>query len=102
MMEYIMTETRTVQFFLSENLNPGGIYEVSIDKDKNFYCTCPGFTGRSTCKHTKFVLDKVKKNNGSYPLEISSKVSNNDIDAATDSLDGFREFILKYGKIEVC
>jgi hypothetical protein len=102
MMEETMNATRTVQFFISENLNPGGIYEVSVDGKKQFACTCPGFAGRATCKHTKFVVARVKQNHGTYPLEISSRVTDADAEKATESSEAFRDFIIKFGKIEVC
>jgi len=97
-----MNTSRTVQFFISENLSPGGIYEVSVNNKKEFACTCPGFAGRATCKHTKFVVARVKQNHGTYPLEISSRVTDADAEKATESAESFREFIIKFGKIEVC
>jgi hypothetical protein len=43
----------------------------------------------------------MKKNSGIYPVEISNKAP--ETDAALASLDPimFRDFLLKYGKIEV-
>jgi hypothetical protein len=103
MSEGLMEETRLVQIFLGANGTPGpGIYEVSLKKDKSFICTCPGFSGRSSCKHTKFVAARVKQNNGTYPLEISTRVTPEDAELAQSSAESFREFIIKFGKIEVC
>jgi hypothetical protein len=53
------------------------------------------------CKHTRYVSEKMKNNSGVYPVEISSKAPQQD--AAIASLDPimFRDFLLKYGKIEV-
>jgi len=103
MKDKVMEEDRLVQIFLSQSMTPGpGIYEVSLTANKNFVCTCPGFAGRRSCKHTKFVEARVKSNNGTYPLEISTKVTTEAADRATDSADSFREFIIKFGKIEVC
>ena len=96
-----MQGNKLVQIFLSESLNPGGIYEVSYTPEKTFICTCPGFAARSHCKHVKFVDAKVKANNGSYPLQISPKVTDEIADKATESPEAFREFLIKYGKIEV-
>lgn len=97
-----MEETKLVQIFLSEGLNPGGIFEVSLTEDKSFICTCPGYAGRKACKHTKFVSSKVKQNNGTYPLEISTRCTPEDADKASESPEAFRDFIIKFGKIEVC
>jgi len=103
MMEETMEEARLVQIFLSQANTPGpGIYEVSLTTDKKFVCTCPGFNGRNTCKHTKFVEARVKNNNGTYPLEISVRSQDEDTDRAMESPEAFRDFIIKYGKIEVC
>jgi hypothetical protein len=103
MTEETMEDTRLVQIFLSQANTPGpGIYEVSLTGDKKFICTCPGYNGRSTCKHTKFVEARVKNNNGTYPLEISTRSKDEDTDRAMESPESFREFIIKYGKIEVC
>ena len=96
-----MQGNKLVQIFLSENLNPGGVYEVSYTPSKSFVCTCPGFEGRSKCKHVKFVDERVKANNGTYPLEISKSVTNEEADKASESPEAFREFLIKYGKIEV-
>lgn len=95
---------RVVQFFLSPSQSPGpGIFEVSMSKDGFSYkCTCPGYQGRKTCKHLKFVKARVENNDGTYPMEISTRATKEDAKKATESSDSFREFILKFGKIEVC
>jgi hypothetical protein len=93
---------RLVQVFLSQAQTPGpGIYEVSTDNDGNLSCTCPGFKGRKTCKHIKYVQAKIDNNNGSYPLEISSRATEEEAMEAKTSAEAFRDFIIKYGKIEV-
>ena len=97
-----MQDARTVQFFISETLNPGGIYEVKINADKALICTCPGFAGRGICNHTKFVSARVKQNKGTYPLEVSTRCTKEEAEQAVESHEAFREFIIKYGKIEVC
>lgn len=98
-----MEEPKLVQIFLSQSATPGpGIYEVSITHEKDFICTCPGFVGRSTCMHTKFVNARVKQNKGTYPLRISTRCTEADADKAMESNEAFREFIIKFGEIEVC
>jgi hypothetical protein len=93
---------RLVQVFLSLAQTPGpGIYEVSTDNEGSLSCTCFGFKGRRTCKHTKYVQTKIDNNNGSYPLEISSRATEDEAMEAKGSAEAFREFIIKYGKIEV-
>lgn len=103
MSEDVMEDTKLVQIFLGGAGTPGpGIFEVSLTKDKDFICTCPGYAGRGTCKHTKFVASRVKQNKGTYPLEISTRVTDADADKAQESSEEFRKFIIKFGKIEVC
>ena len=98
-----MNETRLLQLFLSPTMSPGpGIYEVSLTPEHNFLCTCPGYKGRSTCKHTKLVEARVSNNRGTYPLELSTKATKEEADRAKDSPEAFRDFVIKYGKIEVC
>lgn len=94
--------TKLIQVFLSQAQTSGpGIYEVSGDESGTLYCTCPGFRGRSTCKHSRFVKSRIDKNNGTYPLEISSRATEEDTAKAKSSAKNFREFIIKYGRIEV-
>jgi len=96
-------ETKLVQVFLSQTQSPGpGIYEVSVDDSNKLYCTCPGYRGRNTCKHIKFVGARIKANGGdNYPLEFSSRASKDDISNARSSKEAFREFVINFGKIEV-
>lgn len=97
-----MTDTKLIQVFLSQSMSPGpGIYEVTTTDGNKFSCTCPGFVGRSSCKHTKFVDARVENNHGSYPLELSSRATKEDADLAKTSPEEFRKFVIKYGKIEV-
>jgi hypothetical protein len=94
---------RVIQVFLSQSMSPGpGIYEVSTTEEHEFSCTCPGFEGRKSCKHIRFVKSRVDSNKGAYPLEISSKATKEEADKAQESPEAFRAFILKYGKVEVC
>lgn len=96
-------DTKLVQVFLSQTQTPGpGIFEVSVDDDNRFYCTCPGYMGRRTCKHVKFVTARVKSNGGdTYPLEFSSRASKDDVEKAKSSKEAFRDFVIRFGKIEV-
>lgn len=97
-----MAPLRLVQVFLSQAQTPGpSIFEVSTDEHGDLFCTCSGFKGRTTCKHTKFVQARIDSNNGTYPLEISSRATEEEANVAKTSDEKFREFIIKYGKIEV-
>jgi hypothetical protein len=93
---------RLVQVFLSQSQTPGpGIFEVNANGVGTLSCTCPGYNVRKSCKHTKFVQNRIDNNNGSYPLEISSRATKEDALKAKESNDEFRDFVIKFGKIEV-
>jgi hypothetical protein len=98
-----MKEYRLLQVFLSpRSANPGpGIFEVSADVEKNLRCTCPGFKSMGECRHTKFVYKRIEENDGIYPFELSEAVSKEETEKAFENASAFREFVLKYGKIEV-
>lgn len=92
------SEWRSVQFFLSAR----GVFEVKIDLESDdVHCSCPGFEARSVCKHSRFVVEKAKSNNGTYPLKVSTRAPMSEIKNITDSEEAFRKFVIKYGKIEV-
>jgi hypothetical protein len=56
---------RTVQLFISSQ--GAGVFEVEVDTDsKDVRCNCPVFTKNAFCKHTSFVENKMKYNNGNY------------------------------------
>ena len=96
------TSFYTVQFFLTPKDAPElGIFEVSINKNKDLVCTCPGFISKSSCKHSLYVAKKIKGNNGEYPLEISKKATKDAIKEAHKDPAAFREFLLMHGKVEV-
>lgn len=96
-------EFKLIQVFLSaSSSNPGpGIFEVSGDEEQNLRCTCPGFSIKGICKHTRYVFERIKLNNGVYPIEISTKASEVEASLAKEDPESFRDFLLKYGKIEV-
>jgi len=94
------TDLRLVQVFLSQSSNPA-VFEVSIKKDNNLHCTCPGYNGKGSCKHIKFVRARIDANFGTYPLEISNKAPQEELDKSFESNTAFREFVLKFGKVEV-
>jgi len=102
MKENKLIDLRLVQVFLSKTQTPGpGIFEVSSNEDGVLFCTCPGYKARSSCKHTKFVSARTSTNDGHYPLEISSRATDEDVLKAKKSNDAFRDFVIKFGKIEV-
>ena len=97
-----MKSYRLLQIFLStKDTSHPGIFEVSIGLGDDLRCNCPGFVGRETCRHISYVKTKMESNNGVYPLAISSKASAYDTEISKSSNRTMRDFIIKFGKIEV-
>lgn len=90
---------RTVQIFLGDE----GVSEVCIDADNAFHakCTCQSFAKFKKCKHTDFVLQKIKDNNGHYGVQIPDTVDDDIAFEALNDPESFRYFVIRYGKIEV-
>lgn len=86
------------QIFLSDT----GVHEVSINlKTSKVRCNCAGYIARSSCKHTRIVNHRMERNGGIYPIEVSSKASRADTSLASKDPLTFRNFLVKYGRIEV-
>ena len=91
-------EWHIAQLFLSET----GVHEVYIHPEsKKVKCNCDGASSRLTCKHMRYVLERMKKNGGVYPVQVSNKASESEGNLASLDPKLFRDFIVKYGKIEV-
>ena len=90
---------RTVQVFLSED----GISEVQIDVDnsRKVRCNCEAFMRSARCKHAQFVKARMEENDGHYAIRIPEDVPDEEAFEAMGSSEDFRNFLLKYGKIEV-
>lgn len=102
MEETLSTEVKLVQMFLNDTQVPGpSIYEVGISNEGKIICNCPGFKGRSSCKHSKLVKVRMELNNGTYIPTLSPDVTDEDIAQAHLSNKHSREFIIKFGIPEV-
>lgn len=90
---------RTVQMFLEEN----GVFEVELDAEnsKKVRCSCPSFKNSARCKHTRHVRKRIEENGGNYSVQIDVSISDEETTLAMASKDTFREFIIKYAKVEV-
>ena len=98
----VKSDLKLVQVFLpNTNTSGPGIYEVSVGDPNEFYCTCPGFSSRLRCKQIQYFKTRIERNKGNYPLEISSRATPEDAERARGSNQEFREFIIKFGKVEV-
>lgn len=95
-----MADWRTIQMFLSPR--QPAIYEVEINLDApDARCSCPTFKGRKTCRHTKFVMARMDSHGGNYPLLVHEDAEKSDISQVMSTPDSFRQFVVRYGKIEV-
>lgn len=94
-----MIEWRTVQLFLSED----GVHEVELDIQDNrrMRCSCSRFSKFNKCKHIKWIDNKIIEHGGHYNIQVPSQVDEMEAVFAFDSAESFREFVVKYAKIEV-
>lgn len=99
MSEETETRWRTIQFFLLPT--GSGVCEVESDVDGHFKCSCRTYDSRGACRHIRFVQNRSKSNNGVYPLKVSKRASSKEIATAQRDPKQFREFVIKYGKVEV-
>lgn len=93
------TDWRTVQFFLDET----GVCEVEADASdyKKMRCTCPAFTTRKRCKHTRHVKKSIEENDGNYTVRLLEDVTDEMIDESMDSAEAFRTLLVYHAKVEV-
>jgi hypothetical protein len=91
---------RTIQLFISAQA--AGIFEVEVDTDtKKTRCSCPLWKKRSTCKHTNFVDSKMRMNQGHYSILVPDEIPEDVALQASDDPKKFRDFVVKYAKVEV-
>jgi len=96
----VQTSWRTVQLFISAQA--AGIFEVEVDTStKNLRCNCPKWRKTFNCKHVRFVDERMVMNDGHYSILIPEEVPEELALNASDTAEKFREFVVKYAKIEV-
>jgi hypothetical protein len=83
-------------------LSPRGVFEVELNMStSSTRCTCPAYAARQFCKHTRWVESRMRNNGGTYPMSVSTRAPAVEATRANKSSAAFREFVVKYGKIEV-
>jgi non-canonical (house-cleaning) NTP pyrophosphatase len=90
----------TVQLFL----DPDGVCEVEVaSENKNkVRCTCQAFARIARCKHVNYVKHKMATNDGHYSIQIPVNVDETiAVKEMNKGPEAFREFVIKYGKVEV-
>lgn len=96
----VQTSWRTVQQFISAQA--AGIFEVEVDTDtRKLRCNCPKWRKTFNCKHVRFVNERMSMNDGHYSILIPEEVPEDLAFEASDTAEKFREFVVKYAKIEV-
>lgn len=96
----VQTSWRTIQLFISAQA--AGIFEVEVDTDtKKLRCNCPKWKKTFNCKHVRFVNDRMELNSGHYSILIPEEIPEELALDASDTAEKFREFVVKYAKIEV-
>ena len=99
---FVDNEVRLVQLFLTDNQVPGpSVYEVGVDYSGKAICNCATFKTRRSCKHSKFVQTRLDTNNGLYKIELIEKPTLEEAKNAGSSEQSNRDFIIKFGKVEV-
>lgn len=94
------TPWRTVQLFISSQ--GAGIFEVEVDTEtKSTRCTCPVWVKSRSCKHTSFVDMRMKMNRGHYSIMVPNEIPEEVAIEASDDPKKFRDFVVKYAKVEV-
>lgn len=95
-----MSNWRTVQVFLSPR-HPA-IYEVELDvTNADTRCSCPTFRAKDQCRHTKMIERRMDECDGQYPILLEAEVQESDISDSLHDPAKFREFIVRFGKVEV-
>jgi hypothetical protein len=93
------SDWRTVQQFISEQAI--GVFDVDVNTEtKETRCNCPVWIKRGSCKHTQFVNFRIK-HTGHYSILIPTEVPEELAAEANEDPKKFREFVVKYAKIEV-
>jgi hypothetical protein len=94
-----MIDWRTVQLFLSDD----GVHEVQLDLEdnRNQRCTCKKFQSFKNCRHVKWVEEAILEAGGHFSVEISTEIDDDEAVDAFDTPEKFRNFIIRYGRVEV-
>jgi hypothetical protein len=91
-----------LQQFLTYSATSGPtIIEVGVNDSKKVVCNCNRFIANTSCKHVRFVKYSMEKNNGVYDNGVSIRATAQDKHRASLSSKNRREFVARFGTIEV-
>ena len=93
---------KLLQQFLTIAAGPGpSIVEVGLTTDNKVVCNCAKFAPKQSCRHSRYIKALMDDNLGEYPYGTNSRATAEDIAKSKLSNKNFREFIVKFGSIEV-
>ncbi len=93
---------KLLQQFLTVSAGPGpSIIEVGLTIDNKVVCNCSKFFSKNSCRHSRYIKAMMDDNLGNYPYGTSSRATAEDIAKSKLSNKNFREFIVKFGIVEV-
>ena len=96
---YMSSSWRTVQQFISEQAI--GVFDVDVNTEtKETRCNCPVWSKRGSCKHVQFANFRIR-HTGHYSILVPNEIPEEMALEANEDHDKFREFVVKYAKIEV-
>lgn len=95
----VESDWRTIQIFLSDD----GVHEVEMvmTDSKKMRCTCAIYKQGKRCKHIRHIRSKMEENDGDYSVMIPDTLTEQQIEQALLHPDTFRDFLVRYSKIEV-
>jgi hypothetical protein len=90
---------RTIQLFLTDD----GVCEVEADHNSPYVlqCSCRASKKFNKCAHIKHVRAHMETNDGHYTVQITANIDPLEAAVAIEDAKAFRDFIIKYGKVEV-
>lgn len=101
MCDGVTTQWRVVQVFLPAGDAAPAVYEVEVDTvARGARCNCRMHQARSSCNHVRLVKARMSQNAGQYPLNLPLHVQTEVPEALADRAR-FRDFVIRYGHIEV-
>lgn len=101
MCDEVTTHWRVVQIFLPAGDAAPAVYEVEVDDvARRARCNCLIHQARSSCSHVRLVEARMSQNSGQYPLNLPAQVQT-DLSEVLKDRGRFRDFVIRYGRIEV-
>ena len=100
----LAADWRMVQVFLSAR--QPAIYEVEIDMESGkrwapTRCSCPTYRRNNKCRHIEWIRQQMITHNGQDPVRIHRSAGVDNMHHVMGSASAFRDFVVRYGRVEV-